>query len=87
MHHLLTDIHAVVEMNRPTRYQIIAKKKLLTQMDRRTTRQTDGQTDVAYDNNRYFFSKIEKNTKNQDHVAGTSCCDDESITKITIQLV
>ena len=65
MHLPLTDIQADFEMNWPTRYQITAKKKLLTQTNRRT--------DVTHDNNRDFFRKKEKNntkiekknTKNQ----------------------
>ena len=46
MHHPLTDIQADFEINRPTRYQITAKKIIDTdgQIDRRTDRQTDGQT-------------------------------------------
>ena len=54
----LMDIPADFGSNRPSRYQITAKRNYLYI---RTDRQTDGQTDVAYDNNRYFFiSKKEK---------------------------
>ena len=54
MHHPLTDIQADFEMNRLTRYQIIAKEIIDTdgQTDGRTDGRTDRRTDVAYDNNR-----------------------------------
>ena len=40
-------------------------RKEIIYTDGRTARQTDGRTDVAYDNNRYFFSKKEKTTEKQ----------------------
>ena len=43
------------------RYQITTKRNYFYR--RQTDRQTDGRTDVAYDNNRYFFEE-RKNTKN-----------------------
>ena len=46
MHYRLTDIQAEFEINRPVRYQITAKRSYSHR------RQTDGRTDVAYDNNR-----------------------------------
>ena len=42
-----TDIQADVEINRPIRYQINAK---INYFHRRSDAQTDGRTDVAYDN-------------------------------------
>ena len=45
MHCPLTDIQADFEINRPVRYRNTAKKNYFHR------RQTDRQTDVAYDNN------------------------------------
>ena len=55
MHHPLTDSQADFEMNRPTRYQITAKRNSWH-------RRTDGQTDRRTDR-RSFFVKKENNTK------------------------
>ena len=65
MHYHLTDIQADFEINRHNRYQITAKgnyfhrRQTDRHADRQTGRPTDGRTD-----NRYFFSKKEKSTKN-----------------------
>ena len=56
LHYPLTDIQAAFEINRLVRYQIkYREKKLFPQT-------TDGQTDVAHDNNRYFFRKKKEKT-------------------------
>ena len=66
MHHPRTDIQADFEINRPLDIKVPRKKNIDTdgQTDRRTDRQTDrwidGRTDVAYDNNRYFFIEERK---------------------------
>ena len=54
MHHPLTDIQADYEINRITRHQITAKRNYFHR------RQTDGRTDIAYENNRYFLEKKKK---------------------------
>ena len=62
MHHPLTNIQADFEINRPLDIKVPRKKNIETdgQTDRRTDRRIDGQTDVAYDNNRYFFRRKKK---------------------------
>ena len=69
MHYPLTDIQADFGVNRPIRYQVTAKGNYLHRQTDGTTdgwtdRRTDRQIDAAYDNNRYFFFKKEKTTKN-----------------------
>ena len=50
MHYPLTNIHPDFGINRPIRNQINAKRNYVH-------KRTDGQTDVAYDNNRYLKKK------------------------------
>ena len=65
MHYPLTDIQTDFEINWPIRYQITVKKSISTD-GRQTGGQVDGRTDVAYNNNRYFFrKKIIKTSENE----------------------
>ena len=57
MHHHITYIRPILRSIGLLDIEILRKEVIST--DRRTDRQTD----VAYDNNRYFFKKNKKNTK------------------------
>ena len=75
MHYPLTDIHAHFEINRPARYQNIAKRNYYhRRTDRRTDARTDGQTDGQTSRTTTIGSFFEKKKKllktTQKHIIG-----------------
>ena len=59
MHYPLMDIQADFKINRPVRNEL-PRKEIISTDDVQADRRTDGRTDVAHDNNWYFFRKKKK---------------------------